>query len=121
VPLGSVPDISALQELTRIDQLLQTPGNAPTALRSLRGLITSDLFLRRAWELGVKAFADVRYDYEPPAATSRRIVEGYRMLASGDRRAALKIAREVLQSDANIKPAWELGFQAFGGATGTGR
>jgi hypothetical protein len=111
--MTSVPDIATLSELVRIETLLQKPGNAPAALRSLKGLVSSDMGLRKAWELGVKAFKGVRYEYEPPAATRRRIIEGQVHLSNGDRQAALRIARELVAKDANTKQAWELGLAAF--------
>jgi hypothetical protein len=111
--MTSVPDIATLNELARLELSLETPGNAPAALRSLKGLITQDLGLRRAWEIGVKAFKGVRYEYDPPAATKRRLTEARACLSDGDRQGALRIARELIQKDPNVKQAWELGLSAF--------
>lgn len=111
--MTSVPDMATLNEIVRIDASLKTPGNRPAALRSLKSLIEDDIHLRKAWELGVKAFKGVRYDYEPPAATRRRIAEARLHLSDGERMKALRIAKELVQKDPNVKEAWELGLAAF--------
>lgn len=109
----SVPDLATLNELSRIEDLLEERGNAPAALRSLRGLVSSDVGLRRAWELGVKAFKGTRYEYEPTAEVKRRLSEGREAVKDGDRRGALRIAQRLVSADPNLKQAWELGLSAL--------
>lgn len=111
--MTSVPDLATLNELVRIEDLLRRPGSAPSALRALKGLIASDIGLKRAWDLGASAFKGRRYEYDLPAATRRRIGEGHAHLTSGDRREALRIAKELIARDPNVKEAWELGAAAF--------
>ena len=111
--MTSVPDVDTLNALGRIESQLEKPGNTPAALRALKGLIASDIGLRRAWELGAGAFKSKRYEYVPPAAIRRRIHEAQSELTNGDRREALRIARELIKSDPNIKEAWEIGASAF--------
>jgi hypothetical protein len=108
----SVPDLATMNELSRIEDLLETRGNAPVALRSLRGLVTADNGLKRAWELGVRAFKGTRYEYEPTADVKRRLAEGREAIKDGDRRGALRIAARLVSSDPNLKQGWELGLSA---------
>lgn len=112
-PASTIPDDATAAELARIERDLTRPGNTLAAVRSLRGIVTFDPGLRRAWELGVSAFQHVRYDYVPPRTIKLALAEGREALLLGDRARCLQIARQLVSHDPELKQGWELGLAAF--------
>lgn len=110
---SSVPDAATAEQLAQLERTLAQPGNAAAVLRQLRGLVTVDPGLKRAWELGVQSFKGLRYDYVPPPNVQKALNEGRAALADGDRSTALRLARQLVSHDPELKQGWALGLATF--------
>ncbi|MCK6550280.1 hypothetical protein L6R52_30875 [Myxococcota bacterium] len=110
---SSIPDAATAEQLALLERTLAQPGTAATVLRQLRGLVTVDPGLKRAWELGVQSFRGLRYDYVPPPNVQKALNDGRTALAEGDRTTALRLARQLVSHDPELKQGWELGLATF--------
>src|SRR4051812_6240725 len=82
-------DRETAAELRSIEAMLSNPSDVSSALRMLRKLVIADPQLKRGWELGVRAFDTIRYDYTPSASVRASLAVARQALLAGDRAAAL--------------------------------